>query len=137
MNPSLITQLLLMTRTDPIILASIVSPLIKAFIIKISSIFCSPSGSLCPWTSVCHLHCSGSSSPSGAYNHSVYISNAFFFPFSALGNPEMHFSVGGHGTVKRLLLIHQLNCILGAVFPQKKDVKGKKVCTHLVGYCDF
>lgn len=37
----------------------------------------------------------------------------------------MHFSVGGHGTVKRLLLIHQLNCILGAVFPQKKDVKGK------------
>lgn len=31
------------------------------------------------------------------------------------------------------LLIHQMNCLLGAVFPQKKDMKGR-LCAHLVGY---
>ena len=73
----------------PDYLASIVTSVIRAFIIEISSaVLCPPSGSVCPWwmfiiSIVLDLH-----PPSGGYNHSVYINNAFnsclFFFFLSL-----------------------------------------------------
>lgn len=73
---------------------------------------------------------------SEGHNCSVCISNAFnsFFPLFLFSETQRCTSGFKSMELFRVcLLIHQMNCLLGAVFPQKKDMKGR-LCAHLVGY---